>query len=274
MTALSGRFSFLSGALACFCFFAAVAPSAPARADNPFDLESSGWMSFDHYKDKPAAWVATHKDPGEGPVIAPVTAPTPVLPPARAVALPVMPGLLKDEPPKVTSTADDTDTDGARLTNLDSQPDLQLSGKNWLDAAEMARQAEEKKKSGDAEHQALDIRLSYLPDTHVAPAEPKHKTIHHLTPKVAMAQPGAPTSAAPPPAADPALCAAIDNYKKHQLQAIESDRKTLAALQSAIAELGLKKQLSFLADTGGHLNIQTPDAPAMDLPAASTNSKD
>ena len=268
----SDTFSFLSSALACFCFFAAIATSAPAHADDPFDLESSSWMSFDRYKDKPAAWVATHKDPGEGPVIMPVIVPTPVLPPAREVALPAMPGLNKDAPPKVTSTADDADTDGAHLTNFENQPDLQLSGKNWLDAADMARQAEEKKKSGDAEHSALDVRLSYLPDSHVAPADLKHKVVHHVVPKVATVQPTAPAAT---PAANPALCAALDSYKKHQLQAIESDRKTLTALQSAIAELGLKKQLSFLADTGGHLNIQSPDAPAMDLPAASPgNPKD
>ena len=39
------------------------------------------------------------------------------------------------------------------------------------------------------------------------------------------------------------LVPALDAYKKRQLAAIESDRQTLSALQGAIAQLGLQKQL-------------------------------
>ena len=65
----------------------------------------------------------------------------------------------------------------------------------------------------------------------------------------------------PPPApavstADAAACAALDAYKKRQLEAIESDRQTLTALQNAIAQLGLQKQLDFLPGVSGSLNAQ------------------
>ena len=77
--------------------------------------------------------------------------------------------------------------------------------------------------------------------------------------KIELAQ-KKPESPAPPPVpamskSDDAVCAAIDAYKKRQLAAIESDRKTLAALQSAISQLGLNKQLDFMVDATGNLNI-------------------
>jgi hypothetical protein len=72
-------------------------------------------------------------------------------------------------------------------------------------------------------------------------------------------------AAAPPPkpklsAADAAACAALDAYKKRQLAAIESDRQTLSALQNAIAQLGLNKQLDFMIGAGGSLGKQATSA--------------
>jgi hypothetical protein len=65
-----------------------------------------------------------------------------------------------------------------------------------------------------------------------------------------------------------AACAAIDAYKKQQLQAIQSDRQTLKALQDAIKQLGLQKELNFMAGAqGGVIDPSgAAEAPKMDFP--------
>jgi hypothetical protein len=86
--------------------------------------------------------------------------------------------------------------------------------------------------------------------------------------------PGAPTPpvqktavAAKKSPADLAACAAIDAYKKRQLDAIEGDRRTLDALQTAIKQLGLEKQLSFMTGAQGSVGSQAENVPAnVDMP--------
>jgi len=85
----------------------------PARADDPFDMESSSWMSFDRYKEKPSTWIAP--DARAQAQQTPVIVPPPVMPanmpiltaPTRPVVPAVMPGFNKDFDIQVNSTADD-----------------------------------------------------------------------------------------------------------------------------------------------------------------------
>lgn len=48
--------------------------------------------------------------------------------------------------------------------------------------------------------------------------------------------------------------AALDAYKKQQLDALQSDKETLKALQAAIKALGLTNQLNFIAERGSVLS--------------------
>jgi hypothetical protein len=115
--------------------------------------------------------------------------------------------------------------------------------------------------------------MSFLPNAAISPVPSKKREPTHGR---AMAKAATP----PPPTedeSDKAARAAIEAYKKQQMQALESDRRTLEALQSAIAKLGLQKQLNFMSGTTGSLDIQANggDAPKMDFPpaAASTTVK-
>ena len=71
----------------------------------------------------------------------------------------------------------------------------------------------------------------------------------------------------PKPPATAAACDALTAHKKRQLAAIESDRKTLAALQAAIAELGLGAKLDFMTDANSTLNTSADGtAPLINYP--------
>lgn len=55
-------------------------------------------------------------------------------------------------------------------------------------------------------------------------------------------------------------CEAFADYRRRQLAAMESDRKTLSALQSALAEMGLSKDLNFMTKKSGVLASQVQEA--------------
>jgi hypothetical protein len=163
--------------------------------------------------------------------------------------------------------ADENQGTRAQIVNLDSKPALHLEEQNWQDAAEAARQAAtaDARANGDDQHIPLDIRMSFLPNAKITPVpSPEYKSTHGRGPLAAAPQAAEPQPKAP--AADLAACAAVDAYKKQQLEAIQSDRQTLAALQDAIAQLGLKEQLSFLAGAQGSVNATTNADAKMDAP--------
>jgi hypothetical protein len=271
------RASILAMAFFAFGVFAGV----PAFADDdPFQMEPSSWMSFDRYKEKPSTWIAP--DDLAQAARVPVVAPPPVMPaslpvitqPSRAIVAPVMPGLNKDFDVRVNSTEDDKWVPRPALTNMETTPDIDLQSKGWQDAAKAARKNQDKKQilETDADHPSLDIRMSFLPSL-VAQV---HKPASAAVKKAEAAPPKISLPAPPPPpvsAADAAACAALDAYKKRQLEAIEGDRKTLAALQNAISSLGLGKQLDFMVGAAGNLNLQAPAPPGAATVTAPTSAK-
>jgi hypothetical protein len=243
--------------------------SGPVLADDtPFDLESSSWMSFDRYKDQPSHWLAP--DQRSAVEAQPVVAAPPVLPPSmplvkdsvQPIQTPVMPGLNKNFNIKVDSTADDHIVPGLS-DNPGAAPDMNLQDNEWKDAVEAAKQStQDIAKPDKSDNASFNVRYSALPPW-IKPADKSAPAMTPVPPKpapapVKIAQPVAPPPpAAPKPAmtaADAAACAALDAYKKHQLEAIQSDRQTLKALQDAIAQLGLQKQLDFLPGVSGSLN--------------------
>jgi hypothetical protein len=281
--------SYLFGLWLIACGLAACAahcPAAAADASDPFQIENSHWMSFEHYKDNmkrnlPADGGATAKieppDLGAADAAKNDKAPAPVpastmpaeaassgesLPaiaaPKRPLDLPGLPGLNKGFDIQVNSTEDNTAVpEQARIIQRkDGTPDLRLEEQNWQDAAEAAsRRADQA--NADSDHEALDVRMTYLPNPKIVPVEP-------LARKLRTRYAHIPVLPKPEQQQQAAACAAIDSYKKRQLEAIQSDRQTLQALQAAIAELGLQKQLDFM--TGG---LQTPIQNASSQPPAS-----
>lgn len=235
--------------------FAALVPVHSARADDPFDFTSGDWMSFNRYKEDPQAWKKEQEEKAAAPLAPPVVlAPQPVIPPIRPVVAPVMPGLNSGFDVKVDSTADDT-TSAAHLTHLEDNPDLQLPPTSWQNAKQAAKNGLQTRKEG--EETPLDVRLTYLPQQPAA-KHPKKAKKEEAPVKAAQAP--------APPAADAVDRAAVDAYKKRQLEAIESDRQTLKALQDAIAQLGLQKELNFMTGASGSVNNTSAPAPLVDLP--------
>jgi hypothetical protein len=279
--------------------FALASVGACPRADadsDPFKMDTGHWMSFDHYKDadkrgilgKPSQPAASDSAPEQqtAPVVeeiaasqatqpaAETVATTPVIAtPKRALDLPLMPGLNKGFQVKVNSTEDDMAPTPAPVISANAPtatPDLHISDKNWQDPALMARY----KKSlpaadanDDDVSPPIDVRMSYLPNSKITPTpSPEHVSAEHLS-RVAFEKNMANKNK--PPAETTAACAAIDAYKKQQLDAIQSDRQTLKALQDAIASLGLQKQLGFMAGGDSSLNAQsTPQQVNVDIPVS------
>jgi hypothetical protein len=258
-------FSSVSRALATCGGFAVVAVllgmSGPARADDaPFQLDRTNWMSFERYKEEPSAWheekpsdqAAIETPALTAPVIVPMPIALPVL--NRPVNVPAMPGVNQGFEVDVSSTLDGKRSVDSLATNPDGPDGLQPPQENWKDAATEARQSMMQNKNADDEDKgAFSIRFAYLPNPEVTPVfNPPHKKYER--PKLQVAQTPVPDKE------DKAACAAIDAYKKRQLEAIESDRQTLAALQGAISQLGLQKQLDFMVGANGSLTQPAQNA--------------
>ena len=251
------RFSFfrlvVTGAL-----LAALGVSAWAEDPEPFALDKGGWISFDHYQEKAAHPPKNKPLPAVEPETvpdAPVEKPTaPLLaPPLRPVLLPVLPGVNKGFDLQVNSTIDDQKA-SAQVDSMDTTPTLRLQEHNWQSAVEVAKQHAAESADEHSDNVPLDVRMTFLPDSRIRPEPtPQRDSTRVQDALNHIAKPEQPKTAQ-----DKAQCAALDAAKKKELEAIQSDRATLTALQEAIAKLGLQKQLNFSAGVGGMVPEQTP----------------
>ena len=262
----------LAGMVACSGFVASGTAQA-TDLPSPFAIDSSQWITFDHYKEKqakgsvvpapsvPAAEAETPAETHTNANDAPVKKEAAAAPaaPERPVNLPVMPGMNKGYDVQVSSTADAPPV--AQITNLETQPTVAFPESNWQSATEAAKHnfAADSIVHGDEEVPDLHVRMSYLPNTEIKPVLYDRKPTRGRGTKTA-----APFSPKPQPSADDkASLAALEAFKKQQLMAIQSDRQTLKALQDAISSLGLQKDLNFMAGSNGNMDT----AGGMDLPA-------
>ena len=234
--------------------------SAPAFAlEDPFEFDTGRWMSSKTYEanirrgiEPPAESPEAEKK--EEPVAPPapvVTAPK-INPAVAALSPPVLPGLNKGFNLQVSSTEDE-DGKKIHLSPSLTPGDVRLPEKKWLTptAKDIFSKLGEDE---DKEASPLKVRMSFLPAQNLTPTpSPDHdsatKRGHEQARKIA--------EASKPPEKTPeeaAACAALDAYKKQQLDAIQSDRQTLTALQNAIKSLGLSKQLDFITKKDSALN--------------------
>lgn len=261
----------------------------PAVADDgPFQLDAGHWMSYGHYSDlkergltpsaKPQAQpqqtpeATSSPSPAPAPSTATSDASTPAMAkPSRPIALPVMPGMDDGFNVQVNSTADSPNFSSAPPSAGEhAASTVHLSDENWQTPAsviENAKSAPQSDDQGDGDVSPLHVRMTFLPNENVTPVpspeSPSGQHLGHVMLEKKLAEKEKPAKTPE----EAAACAAIDAYKKQQLEAIQSDRQTLKALQNAITALGLQKQLSFM--TGD--NSALTNAPmASDAPPANS----
>jgi hypothetical protein len=238
-----------------------------ARAeDAPFEFEAGRWMSSQSYIN------ALRRHPLEDPIkkeptLPPVSeapSPAPVvakLPPAPFLP-PTMPGLNKGFN-VVVDSAEDVEEPKAHTSAPNAPKDIQLSEKNWMTPS--AKKALIKEQDDeDRDSPPLKVRMTFLPAQSADPSPGPEKE-SALKKARALLRKNAEDKKRDQAKAEQEASdlAALDAFKKQQLDAIQSDRETLKALQDAIHSLGLAKQMSFMAGQGSKLNTppenQTPD---------------
>jgi hypothetical protein len=264
--------------LAAFLATIGLATPLAVAAQNldPFQKDEAAWRSFNRYlEDEKSDRLPIYKNLEEEkpPIItAPVleqkviaqqatekarsqtSLPT-VAAPDRPIDLPVMPGVKPDFAVSISSTEDDAPP-AAKIVNMADDPDVQLPKQNWQDAHDAANQHAQGNYGKDL-HEDLNVRMTMLPGVRVF-----KKTVEEK--KVVAKKKRAPSQSP----SEVAACAAIDAYKKKQLDALQSDRETLAALHDAITQLGLEKQLGFMTSSDSKLNAAADTKPVlMDVPS-------
>ena len=260
-----------------------------ARADDaPFE-PNNHWIPFSHYKDtggvEDEAETVTPLPKGGAEVLSAPTQQVPVAPsssaastapviaaPKRPIDLPLMPGMNKGFDVRVNSTDDDYVPSATTAVNKSPAAQIHLPDKKWVDPSVAAKPHN----TDDSETEApLNVRMSFLPNQRITPIpSPEHPSALELGRE--QLKKGTVKKETPPKAEksqptpeDAAACAAIEAYKKQQLDAIQGDRQTLLALQEAIKSLGLQKQLGFIAGSGGALSTPAPQLPAsIEIPAS------
>lgn len=185
--------------------------------------------------------------------------------PSRPLNLPELPGVNKGFSINVQSTSDTADTRPATasIVSADGKPDFKLHEQNWQHAEEVIKNVAAANADVDDDRRPINVRPSFLPNPDISPVTaPTHPSarsarIAHALEKEPLPKP----KATPAQAENQAVCAAIDSYKKKQVEALQSDRQTLLALQSAIADLGLQKQLNFMTGAQGPVANQPTNHP-------------
>ncbi|MFY9287669.1 MAG: hypothetical protein WAO98_04115 [Alphaproteobacteria bacterium] len=253
---------------------------AASNSIDPFETNTKQWMSFERYKEK--AKNGTYEGPEPVVEVQPkVTTPyaeveipadgSPALaPPTRPLAPPLMPGSNKGFDVRVGTTEDDKPP-VAHITNMQAKPLVEFLERNWQNAQEVAKRHQRKSTvDGEEEVGPLDVRMSFLPSPKVTPIPGLKPDTNGGRPQSDIAAASSLRDADKQKNDYAAWIASIDAYKKRQLEALQSDRQTLSALQAAIAELGLQKELNFMPGADSTVNMQADSINGkMDIPASS-----
>lgn len=240
-----------------------------SQADDsaPFQVEQGRWMSLDYYKE---SIKNTSAFQGEQPktradvpdILTPptlaakpqeVASTASVAMPTRPLDIPLMPGMNKAHYVPVESTVKEKLDEILQPQTAENRAAFELPSTRWQSAADLVNRKDkgDDNAEDDGDNKIM-IRMTYLPDSRQIPV-PSPERIRTQG-RVAANTP-LKTEAVKKPPVDLAACAAVDSYKKKQLEAIQSDRETLKALQTAISQLGLQKELSFI--TGAQSNVAT-----------------
>jgi len=234
-----------------------------AAADKPFDIDAGNWTAFENYKQTGKENGAQKLPPPENaaPESEPLAEETvSEAPPVSLFLTPAMPGLNKGYDIKIDST-EQGHAKALPRPKTTAAPDFQLPDKNWESPGSLKMTP---KAQDDGEESPLNVRLSFLPSQSIVAvphADPTSaRKLGHEEQRKRLSQKRPNDAGKTPEVA--AACEAMDLYKKQQLDALQSDRETLMALQNAIHSLGLSKELGYMTGEQTPSVWQTPAPPA------------
>lgn len=244
-----------SGPIIFLLLLAFFLPFAPAHAevDDPFaPTVSSEWVTLDEYNQAaPTPPVAQVPDALAEPHVPHKKAELEPAQPARPLQLAAMPGLNKSNDATVMSSDEPSD-------------ELETAEKVWLKPEEshaaFKKQEKEAKlaSSGDKTKVTYNIRLPALPSPEIKsiPASRVSQGKLDREAKADQAKKQLTAEAETSKIKEKTdACEALTEYRRRQLKALESDRKTLAQLKSVLSDLGLTTELSFMTNAGGSLSV-------------------
>jgi len=262
-------------------FFLIIGASAPVCAQmvDPFSSAGSGWVSLDSY-DKHATEPEKTTDQkvqelmqataqsAQGAQAKPKTEAQ--ARPERALNFPVFPGQAARSGVVITSTEEDNKSwiqekkDWAEFKKADEEAVKQEAANQKL--------SEHNAGADDHKKDLFGVRYATLPSSQIQsiPADriskPKLDREAQAAKDKAAAQgqgvaQGATSNKSKVTKETTEACEAFVDYHRRQLAAVESDRRTLAQLKAALAELGLVDKLSFMAgQTSALVESTTPTA--------------
>ena len=236
------------------CVLTSILSASPSWAQlaDPF-AQGGSWVSLDQFEEQQAAQT-------EADAQAALVPPSPVqtvtqkgeetlATPVRALDLPVMPANVARHAFEVSSTQEEAD-------------DWYKEKKKWQPFEEADReilkQTEAEKLVSILGRDPFKVRFALLPG--VTKSIMAERISTNILDREAISE-----KAQAPKVAETAkiveeqkktkeACEAFTEHRRRQLEAMESDRQTLAALQSALSELGLSKELGFMAKSGSSLS--------------------
>lgn len=237
-------------------------PAWGAAQDDPFTVDQGKWKSLESYGSGEQKSVASA--PLALPNLPAVLPEEETMRPDRPLNLPTMPGLAQDRTPA------STEADSEELSS--NEKDLWQTSDRFSSKTESLSLDKQKKSS-------VHIRLATLPNSRVTPI-PADRVTKPLVDRQAQDW-GEDKGKSKKPSklqASPEACEALAAMRRRQLEALESDRKTLADLHKALSELGLTEKLSFMgqADSVPEVFVEQPatsSAPVASESAAAPTKK-
>jgi hypothetical protein len=122
-------------------------------------------------------------------------------------------------------------------------------GQEWKDIEAFEREAKSDEGFG-GEANPLNIRFAVMPDLRDWPV-PGQNVSKSVSERRAAQEAQKTKSPRAKEEASPEACQTLVDMRRRQLEAIESDRKTLSALRAALTDLGLTERLSFMESGEG-----------------------
>lgn len=224
-----------------FCVF----PALAEEDFRPFDFETKKWVDLDSYAGEGADSSVISLPPVSLPSLPSEQAPSneKMAEPARPLDLPSLPAMKPVETLEAPSTEEENK---AFLADKD----------RWKKIENFDEESQESVAAGADEknQRALSVRFPFLPspDVKAIPDERISKSVVDrqkllrdngaVKKKTAKSKPKLQTEE------EAQACEALNDYRRRQLEAMESDRQTLSALRKALSELGLQDRLKFMAD--------------------------
>lgn len=257
-------------ALNLFVFSGLMSGRAFAQIVDPFAVQdTTNWVPLDQYKPPEESQKTEVPQAAPSSASAPAAVQEPVLAvPDRPLDLPAM--------PSPSTIATPSAAFGAAATVEDAAITIEEK-KDWSTFQEAeheaSRQDEAMRLMQDSSKSPFNIRFSTLPNMSVQSApdvrvsksrydRQKKAAQDALKTKQTEAKGGPVAEQKPATKEQNDACQALVDYRRRQLDALESDRNTLAQIKAALSDLGLGNKLSFMTQPEGAVAPVITETPA------------